>query len=288
MNPNDKKRLIVFSILTFSISWSIWILSGVLFRKGFVYDSQWLFSQIGVFVPTVVAIILMEIDSKQSRNKSAIIILLSLLIFIVGFIIKNNNSTSAKDFSLVASISVFLISVIIIFIISRYKYFYLPAIESKTQHGIDAKWILASLFFLPILFLLAWLFINIQGKELQIATFQGGFTKFIQILFLSFSMNLILGGSMGEEFGWRGFALPLLLKKYNPTAASLILGLIWAFWHFPVDITSNIVFGPIAVVFRLIWSLPLTIIFTWFFIKTNGSILIALLLHTSVKQGDNQ
>jgi membrane protease YdiL (CAAX protease family) len=93
-------------------------------------------------------------------------------------------------------------------------------------------------------------------------------------------MNLILGGSMGEEFGWRGYALPLLLKKYNPSAASLILGLIWALWHFPIDITSE--YGVGLVVFRIIWTLPLTIIFTWFFIKTNGSILIALLLHTSV------
>ena len=282
MNQNDKRRLIIFTLITFSVSWSIWILSGVLFRKGFVYDSQWLFSQIGVFTPTVVAVILMGIDSKQSRNKSAIIILLSLLIFIVGFMITNSNSTSVKDFSFVASLSVFLISVIIIFIISRYKYFYLSGIESKTKNGINVKWILTSLFFLPILFLVAWLFINIPGKELQIFAFQDGFIKFIQILFIAFSMNLILGGSMGEEFGWRGYVLPILLKKYNPTATSIVLGLIWAFWHFPIDITSSILPGPFAFLFRIIWTLPLTIIFTWLFIKTNGSILIALLLHTSV------
>jgi len=58
--------------------------------------------------------------------------------------------------------------------------------------------------------------------------------------------------------------------------------LIWAFWHFPIDITSSDAAGPIAVAFRFIWTLPITIIFTWFFIKTNGSLLIVLILHSSV------
>lgn len=96
-------------------------------------------------------------------------------------------------------------------IIARYKYYYLQVTEGK--NGIDAKWILASIFFLPGLFLIAWLFINIQGKELQISSLQVGIFEFVNIMFLSFSMNLILGGPMGEEFGWRGFVLPLLLKK---------------------------------------------------------------------------
>jgi len=283
MNSRDKRRLLIFCVLTFSISWCIWIFSGILFRKGiFVYDSQWLFSQVGVFTPTIVAVILIGIKTKESREKSGLVILLSLLILIVGFIIAINYPASIKDFSIFASLSIFLISIIIIFVITHYKYFYLKALKSKTKNSIHGKWLLASLFFLPLIFLIAWLIINIQGKELQLSALQHGFIKFIHFLLLSFSMNLILGGSMGEEFGWRGFALPLLLKNYNPTAASLILGLIWAFWHFPIDITSSTVSAPFAVVFRIIWALPLTIIFTWFFIKTNGSILIALFLHTSV------
>lgn len=283
MSSSEKRRLIIFFILTFSISWSIWIISGILFRKDvFVYNFQWLCSQIGVFAPTIVAVILMGIRTKESREKSGLVILLSLLILIIGFIITLKNPTSVRNFDILVSFLVFGIVAIIIFVLIRYKYFYLKAPEGRARYAIDTKWLLVSIFFLPLIFLLSWLIINVQGIELQISAYRYGFARFIYILLLSFSMNFMLGGSMGEEFGWRGYALPLLLKKYNPNAASLILGSIWAFWHLPIDITSDIAAAPVAIAFRIIWALPLTIIFTWFFIKTNGSIIIVLFLHTSV------
>lgn len=283
MNPNDKRRLIIFLILTFSISWAIWLISGALFRKdNFIYDSKWLFSQTGVFVPTTIGIILISLKSKKIILKNIFIIFLSFLIFIVGFIIINHKPVSITEFDSTASISVFLLAVFIIVIINRWKYFFISVEENKTNIKLEFKWVLLSIFFFPVLFLLSWLIVNSQGQGLNLSTLKNGFGEFIQILFVAFSMNLILGGSMGEEFGWRGFALPLLLKKFNPTAASIILGIIWAFWHLPIDITSTTIPGPFAVIFRIIWVIPLTIIFTWFFIKTNGSILIALLLHTSL------
>ena len=46
-------------------------------------------------------------------------------------------------------------------------------------------------------------------------------------------LNHLIRGPIGEEAGWRAYALPLLLKKYNFLRASIILGLIWSVWHFP-------------------------------------------------------
>lgn len=52
-------------------------------------------------------------------------------------------------------------------------------------------------------------------------------------------------GDLLEENGWRGFALPVLLRKHGPLAASLIVGVAWASWHFPVkfDAFSTTVSG---------------------------------------------
>ena len=39
--------------------------------------------------------------------------------------------------------------------------------------------------------------------------------------------------ALGEEIGWRGFALPRLQERFSPLAASLIVGTLWWAWHLP-------------------------------------------------------
>jgi membrane protease YdiL (CAAX protease family) len=58
----------------------------------------------------------------------------------------------------------------------------------------------------------------------------GVWYQLLPIMVLSFAMALLYGGGL-EEPGWRGFALPHLQARYSPTKASLILAVIWAFWH---------------------------------------------------------
>jgi uncharacterized protein len=91
-------------------------------------------------------------------------------------------------------------------------------------------------------------------------------------------------GMFGEEVGWRGFALPRLLEKYNPVVASLILALPWMFWHTPLAVFqewrgNTTLFEFVTNYFLLV--VPLTLIFTWFFQKTKGSLLLIMILHKS-------
>jgi membrane protease YdiL (CAAX protease family) len=48
-----------------------------------------------------------------------------------------------------------------------------------------------------------------------------------------FPLVLAVGGPLFEEPGWRGFALARLQAKWGPLAGALILGLLWAAWHYP-------------------------------------------------------
>jgi membrane protease YdiL (CAAX protease family) len=79
---------------------------------------------------------------------------------------------------------------------------------------------------------------------------------------------------VGEELGWRGFALPRLLEGRSALAASLILGLLWLGWHLPSYATGTI--SAIFIPFPFITAF----VFTWLYQHTNGSVLIAILFHS--------
>ena len=92
---------------------------------------------------------------------------------------------------------------------------------------------------------------------------------------------LLLTDGLGEELAWRGFALPRLLVRHNALVASLILGALWAAWHLPLVWTEGFpLFG------QPIWLLLLdlaakSVLFTWVFLHTRGSVLLAALFHAT-------
>ena len=84
---------------------------------------------------------------------------------------------------------------------------------------------------------------------------------------------------LGEEPGWRGFALPRLLKTHTPLATSLILAPIWALWHLPL--MGDEFPLPIIPAF-LISLLGGTLIQTWLFNRTKGSVLAQMFFHATI------
>ena len=107
---------------------------------------------------------------------------------------------------------------------------------------------------------------------------------------LTFIAVLFGGGPLGEEPGWRGFALPRMQFRYGPLWGTLLLGVLWTGWHLPDFLTSAQGGGPVTGFSAFLTNFPiffllvmaLAIIFTWIFNHTKGSIFIALLAHASV------
>ena len=107
-----------------------------------------------------------------------------------------------------------------------------------------------------------------------------------------FSVNFLSGliiamfldaGGLFEENGWRGFALPLLQKRFRPLQASILLGFLWSMWHIPVKINLLFDYGIInflSMFFILTCKFILiSIIMTYFFNKVGESTIIAIVMH---------
>jgi uncharacterized protein len=122
-----------------------------------------------------------------------------------------------------------------------------------------------------------------------LASFQG-FPKYFLVSYpFLFILVFFGGGPLGEEIGWRGFALPRMQSRFGPLKATLLLSVFWAFWHFPEFFSSAQLGGPgtglsafyIHLPIFLLMVVALAIIMAWVFNHTGGSVFIAILLHAS-------
>jgi|SRR5215217_6897110 len=96
-----------------------------------------------------------------------------------------------------------------------------------------------------------------------------------------FLVVLFLTDGLGEELAWRGFALPRLLTGHNALVASLILGVLWAAWHLPLVWTEVAPLYQQPVWLLLLDTTAKSVLFTWVFLHTRGSVLLAALLHAT-------
>jgi len=94
----------------------------------------------------------------------------------------------------------------------------------------------------------------------------------------------ILYGPLGEELGWRGFALPRLQRQLGALFGSLVLGVIWAAWHLPLHLIPEFKWavGNIPLIWFFLLNIPWTVLFSWLYNNTKGSVLLVILFHASV------
>jgi membrane protease YdiL (CAAX protease family) len=98
----------------------------------------------------------------------------------------------------------------------------------------------------------------------------------VRFLLIAFITQFFYGNTLGEEVGWRGFALPRLQARSSPLTASLVLALFWFAWHLPLKVINP---DPISYLFYGSSFIPQTILLTWLFNRTEGSILAVGIVH---------
>lgn len=139
-------------------------------------------------------------------------------------------------------------------------------------------WLALAFVLPPVLMVMALAIHALLGGEVIVSPA----VEHIPLAILNFGLVLVVGGPLGEEFGWRGYAMPVLAARWGWLAASLIIGIVWGIWHLPlffiVGTAQSVMSAPMFMVNILAGSA----VFGWLFERTRGSVLPALVLHTSL------
>jgi membrane protease YdiL (CAAX protease family) len=204
-----------FFIITFVISWTIWLTTAV-----FAPESGLLLS-LGTFAPTVTALTLTAVVEGRA---GLLAIWRRLLIWRVGL-----------------GWYLFALGGTAVFVLVALGLYRLAGGDAELVFNDPAQWYLI----IPI---------------------------FFYVLFFSV---------LGEEIGWRGYALPRLQVRYGSLLASLIIGVIWSAWHLPLFWLPGNFHQTIPLSLFLLQSVALAVIYTWLHNNTQGSLLIAHLFHAA-------
>lgn len=139
---------------------------------------------------------------------------------------------------------------------------------------VGLKWYAVALLTPPVLYLVAAGLNVLSGATIATNIQWPAWPDFITGT-LIFSFLMI---ALGEEPGFRGFALPRLLVGRPAFTAALILGVLHAIWHLPLFLGG----GVITILAGILIIISGAVINTWLFNHTNGSVFLAMLLHTSI------
>jgi uncharacterized protein len=145
------------------------------------------------------------------------------------------------------------------------------------KKGLSGKWLIAAFLTVPLITVVQVFVQYLTGRIIS-----------YDIVPLMLVMGFIWPcfSSFGEEIGWRGFALPILLKRTNAVKASLLIGLIWGFWHMPADFIAYASYGwlffPMFAMIGLVTLTAHSVIMTYIYLKTKGNLLIMVIYHFTI------
>jgi membrane protease YdiL (CAAX protease family) len=97
-----------------------------------------------------------------------------------------------------------------------------------------------------------------------------------------FAFSIFPGSALGEEIGWRGYVLPRLQSRMSALSAALLIAPIWGLWHLPLWLTGAPGRTPLIYAGFVLSAFALSVLLTWVYNSTGGSLLLVVLLHATI------
>jgi len=282
-----RRPVAAYFLLTYAVSWTAWKLFDRLYASGEVGAVP--FIMLGIFGPGLVGLLLSGImtpGSREGRRVGSPIAFVLAWSGSTALITLNQVLAEARPLSpatVAASAAAALMPALVVSMI-------FSSVPGIRQHLASLVKPTGSAFYhllALILFAGIWSIgvavsrgvgLPVPQRELPAEAARIGLLGGVT---LQFSYNFLLNG-LSEEVGWRGFALPRLQARHSPLTASVIVWAFWSVWHAPAYLGG---FAPQSLentVVEFVLILPVTVLFTWFYNRTGGSLLAVALLHPAM------
>jgi membrane protease YdiL (CAAX protease family) len=278
-------QIVAFYAITFTISWGLWIP----FAGALAGGADFLLPLLVIATcgPALAAIIVAGISNTEERLPKTRVTtvsfllawMVSALVFLAHIIFVNH-----APFSPILVAFIFVSVVPVAFVISR-AFSRTPAVRELVSSLVkprgEAVWYVVALLLKPILI---WISIGVSnllsrgtGSMTSLPAFGWEFAGLFLTVFL---YQFFFFNAVGEEVGWRGFALPRLQAKTSPLIACLVIGLLWTPWHAPLWHAEG---APIFTwdlwITMFLTIVPSSVITGWLYNRSGGSILVAGIAH---------
>jgi uncharacterized protein len=147
------------------------------------------------------------------------------------------------------------------------------------QWRVGWRWYLAAFLLPPALIALAvYIHAAFTGTSPDFSTVIAykifGESAYLPLFILPFFLIDLIAN--GEEIGWRGYVLPRLQAKHGALTSTLILGVIWGFWHLPKFLSH---WNTVTFAWFMAHTIVVAVLYTWLYNGTKGSLLLAALFH---------
>jgi uncharacterized protein len=287
----ERHTLLVFFSLTFAISWSIWGFESLLAGREPI-AARWL-GTIAPYGPTLAAMSVagmlgperQPLIRPQRRLWLAGMVLAGTIwlnVTLATHILRATDPLLAAALWLVVT----LLPAWVVWNIFSVRRGVRTLLRTIAAWRAPLVWYLAALL-LPVLISAAGIaLLALLGQPLPRFPRTEPARELLPLLVTTFVATLLYGGPLGEEAGWRGFALPRLQARHSPLVASLLLSVMWGLWHLPLHLQGvyHGIFpdGLSGILLRIVSSVPTAILFTWLYNRTKGNLCLVVLLHTAV------
>lgn len=285
-----RHQVIVFFVLAFLISWTIWLLSPNLSAND--DNALLVMTLMGTYGPALAAMFVSGVADPERLDiepgrRGRVFIAVFLAVNLIWFLSTQKfGPMDPGNFILFASKQMLaaLAALVISGIFSSRKGVH-DLLLPLTNWRIKPVWHVIVFLGLPLLIVLAIILaflLEVPFPTRDVSIQPQPWYRLLPGLLLAYVQTMLFQGPLGEEPGWRGLALPRLQKAHGPIVASIVIGVVWGLWHAPLYFIGIYPGGVQGMLGRLLWTIPLALLFTWIYRHTHGSLLMSVLFHTSV------